>query len=95
MGWSKVASSQNAGVAAQQNLLGGCYRTYGDEEGQVTARVTIDATGSVVDAELAGVGSSLAVCVKRVLKLLTVAPFSGEPAKLELQIPFASQPRSR
>lgn len=92
---ARVKVRLESAIAAQQGLLTACYRTYGKDEVSATARITIDSSGSVIGAQVDGVGSSLAVCVERVLKTLAIPPIREKAATVELPFAFSRLGKTR
>jgi hypothetical protein len=86
---TRIKTQLEQAIASQQGLLTACRRTYGKEEISATARITMDSAGSVTGTQIEGVGSNLAICVERVLKMLTVAPIRERMATVEVQVSFS------
>ena len=82
-----IQTQLEQGIASQQGLITACRRTYGEQDGTVTARVTLDEIGSITDVQVAGEGTSLAVCLKRVLNSLSTPPFAKGRATVAVQLP--------
>lgn len=80
----KAQLEQNLG--AQRKLLTACVKNYGKDQEPMATRVTVEPSGAVVGAQIAGAGSSLVTCVQRLLKMGSVTPFQGPTMTVELAI---------